>query len=227
LSGFIETLRGHARDDPEARERFLGVMAGQAERMSRLIHDLMSLSRIELNEHIPPCGGLDLTACVRDVADSLTPIAAAKEIRIEIAGEPTPMTGDRDQILQVAQNLIENALKYSPTGGVVRVEVDSGQPAVTQRGGDTGYRHLLEPSSNRSARYATLRVSDAGPGMTRDVLPRLTERFYRAPGQKSGATSGTGLGLAIVKHIVNRHGGGLFVESAPGAGTSFAAYFPQ
>jgi len=227
LSGFIETLRGHAKNDPEARERFLGVMAGQAERMSRLISDLMSLSRIELNEHIPPSGGLDLAACARDVADGLVPIAAAKGSTIEISGDPTPMTGDRDQVLQVAQNLIENAIKYSPGGGVVRVEINSGQAGVTQRNPDAVYRYLLEPDVGSCARYATLRVTDSGPGMTREILPRLTERFYRAPGQKSGAASGTGLGLAIVKHIVNRHGGGLFVESAPGQGTSFVAYFPQ
>ncbi len=225
LSGYIETLRGHARDDVVARERFLGVMAAQAERMSRLIADLMSLSRIELNEHIPPSGGLDLAAAARDVADSLAPIVAAAGVSIEVIAEPTPMAGDRDQVMQVALNLIENAIKYSPRGTAVKVEVTIGSSPAPQNPEAT-YRSLLDPDTVVSGRWACLRVSDAGPGMAREILPRLTERFYRAPGQKSGETSGTGLGLAIVKHIVNRHSGGLFVESAPDRGASFVAYFP-
>jgi two-component system phosphate regulon sensor histidine kinase PhoR len=226
LSGYIETLRGHARDDTAARERFLGVMAAQAERMSRLIADLMSLSRIELNEHIPPSGGLDLAAAARDVADSLAPILAAAGVSIEVTSEPTPMTGDRDQVMQVALNLIENAIKYSPRGTAVKVEVTIGSSPAPQDPEAT-YRSLLDPDAvANGGRWACLRVTDAGPGMAREILPRLTERFYRAPGQKSGETSGTGLGLAIVKHIVNRHAGGLFVESAPERGASFVAYFP-
>ena len=225
LSGYIETLRGHARDDPAARERFLGVMASQAERMSRLIADLMSLSRIELNEHIPPSGGLDLAACARDVADTLAPIASAAGVTIEVVSEPTPMTGDRDQVRQVALNLIENAIKYSPRGGIVHVEVIAGLRPLP-RDSEATSRSLLEPDTLASGRFATLRVADGGPGMTREILPRLTERFYRAPGQKSSETSGTGLGLAIVKHILNRHAGGLFVESAPERGAAFTAYFP-
>ena len=227
LSGYIETLRGHARDDAVAREKFLGVMAAQTDRMGRLIADLMSLSRIELNEHIPPSGGLDLAAAARDVADSLDPIAVAADVTIEVHSEPAPMAGDRDQIMQVALNLIENAIKYSPRGGVVRVEVAYGVALPKRaRSPEMTHRYLLDPDAGGSARFACLRVTDMGPGMSREILPRLTERFYRAPGQKSSETSGTGLGLAIVKHITNRHSGALFVESAPDRGASFVACFP-
>ena len=230
LTGFIETLRGHARDDPKAREKFLGVMAGQAERMSQLVSDLMSLSRIELNEHIPPSGYVDLAGCARDVADALSPLLRTADVRIEISGvSAAPLIGDHNQVMQVSQNLIENAVKYSPTSGVVRVEILSeltAMQAETARGKTTGSRALLSPGNSSSVHYVAIRVSDEGRGITREQLPRLTERFYRAPGQ-TNETPGTGLGLAIVKHIINRHRGGLFVESAPDEGASFTAYFPQ
>jgi len=230
LTGFIETLRGHARDDPGAREKFLGVMAAQAERMSQLVSDLMSLSRIELNEHIPPSGHVDLTGCAHDVADALSPLIRAARVKVEITGvAAAPLIGDRHQVMQVTQNLIENAVKYSPKDGVVRVEILSGLGAgQAEAVRDPGAlsRALLSPDTVASAQYVAIRVSDEGPGISREQLPRLTERFYRAPGQTS-QTPGTGLGLAIVKHIVNRHRGGLFVESAAGRGASFTAYFPQ
>jgi len=231
LSGFIETLRGHAKDDPVARERFLGVMADQADRMGRLIADLLSLSRIELDEHIPPSGEVDLALAALDVADSLQPLAAKADVRVEISGAgPASIIGDRHQVLQVLQNLIENALKYTSPGGVVHVEVETDRMASDLsrvRNDGAPSRTLLAPDLTRNVRYASIRIADFGPGISREHLPRLTERFYRAPGQKSGETSGTGLGLAIVKHIINRHKGGLFVESEPGAGAAFTAYFPQ
>src|SRR5581483_9223082 len=113
LAGFIETLRGHAKDDPVARERFLGVMAAQAGRMARLIDDLMSLSRIELNEHIAPDGRVDVALATLDVVDALAPLAAENGVKLDykLAERGKAMViGDRDQILQVAQNLIDNAL---------------------------------------------------------------------------------------------------------------------
>jgi len=231
LSGFIETLRGHAKDDPVARERFLGVMADQADRMGRLIADLLSLSRVELDEHIPPSGQVDLALAALDVADALQPLATKADVRVEIFGAgPATVPGDRHQVLQVLQNLVENALKYTPAGGVVTVEVETGLTAADLAKGKRDgapSRILLSPDLRHATRYAAVRVTDFGPGISREHLPRLTERFYRAPGQKSGETSGTGLGLAIVKHIINRHKGGLFVESEPGAGAAFTAYFPQ
>ncbi len=233
LAGFIETLRGHAKDDKAAREKFLGIMAVQVERMIRLVGDLMSLSRIELNEHIPPTGQVDLSANIRDVADALAPIAAAAQVVIEADGEKrASFTGDPMQILQVLQNLIENAVKHSPPGGRVRVEVANGQTQaqlVSPHDPASAFRSLVLPDGGAGSglRYQAVRIVNEGPGIPREYLPRLTERFYRAPGQKSGDTTGTGLGLAIVKHIINRHHGGLFVESAEGHGAAFTAYFPE
>jgi len=233
LTGFIETLRGHAKDDALARERFLGVMAAQAGRMARLIDDLMSLSRIELNEHIAPEGRVDLVLAVLDVIDALTPLAAERGVTLStrLAARGSAMiVGDRDQILQVAQNLIDNAVKYSPNNGVVEIELTAGLTAdeaitPTRQGG--ARLSLLSPDLVGGERFVMLRCADAGPGIAREYLPRLSERFYRVEGQKSGERLGTGLGLAIVKHITNRHRGGLAIESVEGQGTTFTAYFPR
>jgi two-component system phosphate regulon sensor histidine kinase PhoR len=232
LSGFIETLRGHAKDDPVARERFLAIMAAQADRMSRLIADLLSLSRIELNEHIPPAGSVDLTYVIMDVVDALTPIARAKSVRLDVTAPArgvARVAGDRDQILQVAQNLVDNAIKYAPPGSTVEIELTSDlgiDQANAARASGSAKLSLLTPDRADAARYALLRVRDHGPGIARQFLPRLTERFYRVEGQKSGEKTGTGLGLAIVKHVVNRHRGGMLVESLPGEGAAFVVYLP-
>lgn len=230
LTGFIETLRGHAKDDPVARERFLAIMASQAERMGQLVQDLMSLSRVELNEHIPPSELVDVVACAKDVADALAPISGAAKVRIEVTGvKAATVIGDRHQLIQVIQNLVENAIKYTPAGGRVGVEVLTDLTALqagASRSPEAASRSLLTPDVLNKPVVA-VRVSDQGPGIEREHLPRLTERFYRAPGQKHSETPGTGLGLAIVKHIVNRHRGGLFVETSKGAGASFTASFPQ
>jgi two-component system phosphate regulon sensor histidine kinase PhoR len=233
LTGFIETLRGHARDDAVARERFLGVMAAQAARMARLIDDLMSLSRIELNEHIAPEGRLDMVLAVLDVIDALAPLAGERGVRLapRLVGRGVAnITGDRDQMLQVAQNLIDNAVKYSPAGGVVDVEVVAGltaDAAIAPLRQGAARLSLLSPDLVGGERFVALRVTDHGPGIAREHLPRLSERFYRVEGQKSGERLGTGLGLAIVKHIINRHRGGLVIESVEGSGTTFTAYLPQ
>ncbi len=233
LSGFIETLRGHAKDDPGARDRFLGIMLAQAERMSRLIDDLMSLSRIELNEHIAPLGRVDLAMAAVDVIDALAPQAREKTVSFDPVLPPrggAVVEGDRDQIIQVIQNLIDNAIKYTPKGGVVRVEIFPGlaaEAAAAPRDSTAARMSLLTPDHDLAERYAVLRVTDRGPGLAREHLPRLTERFYRVEGQKSGERSGTGLGLAIVKHIMNRHRGGLTVESVQGEGATFGVYLPM
>ncbi len=232
LAGFIETLRGPARDDVAAREKFLGIMQTQAERMSRLIDDLMSLSRIELNEHIAPQGRVDLAGAVTDVADALVPVVKARGVTIEWRSPPRDtvvVEGDRDQIVQVIQNLVDNAVKYTPSGGVVKIEVggpvDGDPPPPLDP--EAARLALLTPEHRAGETYALLRVTDQGPGMPRDALPRLTERFYRVEGQKSGERFGTGLGLAIVKHIVNRHKGGVAAETLQGKGSTFSVWLPQ
>lgn len=232
LSGFIETLRGHARDDAEARDKFLDIMAAQAERMRRLIADLLSLSRIELNEHVPPSGVVDLALVVGDVADALSPMCRERNVKVKAivppAGEAL-IRGDRDQIVQVVQNLADNALKYSPDGSEIELEVRGPGEGETRPGPgrELGARlTLLSPDRDERARYLTVSARDKGPGIARVNLPRLTERFYRVEGQKSGDRSGTGLGLAIVKHVVNRHRGGISVDSVPGEGSIFSVWLP-
>lgn len=238
LSGFIETLKGHARDDEKARDRFLDIMATQADRMSRLVADLLSLSRIELNEHIPPSGLVDLSRVCGDVVDAVSVLSESQHVNVQVVGsgqqQAAPVQGTRDEIIQVVQNLVDNAIKYSPEGGSVEITIrpdvsleDVSTPWSGGSRGDGATRlPLLTPDRVPGMRYAAISVRDHGAGLAREHLPRLTERFYRVEGQKSGEKAGTGLGLAIVKHIVNRHRGGLTVESAPGQGAVFTAYFP-
>jgi two-component system phosphate regulon sensor histidine kinase PhoR len=228
LAGFVETLRTHARDDEAARERFLGIMAEQAGRMARLIDDLLSLSRIELNEHIAPEGTVDLARATQDVVDAIRPLTAERGVAVTVeAGKgPFAVIGERDQLVQVIQNLVENAVKYSPSGATVRVTLSAAEtPEVARAPSQDGAvaLSLLSPDAAPDQPFVVLRVADDGRGIARQHLPRLSERFYRVEGQKSG---GTGLGLAIVKHIVNRHRGGILVESAEGQGTTFSIYLP-
>jgi len=211
LSGYIDTLRGHARDDAVARERFLEIMGEQAGRMRRLIEDLLSLSRIELNEHVRPEHAVDLGGVVRDVLDALAPQVAARgvELEVEIAPDLPPVAGERDELIQVVQNLVDNALKYG--GGRVVIRAGAAAPS------DADVRH---------GRANFVAVQDFGDGIARAHLPRLTERFYRVDVQRSRQTGGTGLGLAIVKHIVNRHRGWMSIESQLGEGSTFTVFLP-
>ena len=193
----------------------------------------MSLSRIELNEHIAPDGRVDVTVAVLDVLDAITPIAADRGVTLTTNLAPrgqAMVVGDRDQLLQVAQNLVDNGLKYSPNLGMLEIEVTtdaSADAAVAQRMAGGVRLSLLSPDLSGGERFVILRVTDHGPGIAREHLPRLSERFYRVQGQKSGERLGTGLGLAIVKHIINRHRGGLAIESVEGQGAIFTAYLPQ
>ncbi len=215
LLGFIETLQGPARDDPEAREQFLAVMHEQAGRMAHLVEDLLSLSRIELQEHTPPRGTVDLATLVRTVANTLQPQAQAKNITFDFAVDRLPSAlGDSDEITQVLQNLIDNAVKYGRAGTPIRI---SGQEVEVD--GPSG-RRLGRPG-------VALSVTDRGEGIAREHLPRLTERFYRVDTARSRKLGGTGLGLAIVKHILNRHRGLLEIESTPGEGSSFTVVLPR
>lgn len=235
LSGFIETLRGPARDDAEARDRFLEIMQGQAERMRRLISDLLSLSRIELIEHRTPEGEADLAGVVREVVDAMAPVATERGVTVRVTGAESPVlvTGVRDELAQVAQNLIDNAVKYSENGGVVEVDLAAGLSAdgALARAGrlweEAGHMSIVSAAAQAGqGTCASLRVTDAGPGIERQYLPRLSERFYRVdPGR--GLRPGTGLGLAIVKHVVQRHRGSLLVESEPGRGSAFGVVLPM
>ena len=209
LSGFIDTLRGSARDDPAARERFLPIMQAQADRMARLIDDLLSLSRIELNAHLRPDKQVDVGAIVRQVADSLQTLARDRNVEVKTLGSSAPLLvpGDRDELIRVFENLVENALKYAASGKRVDIALSVGEG----------------PDGKREARIA---VRDRGPGIAPEHLPRLTERFYRVDVSESRAQGGTGLGLALVKHILNRHGGRLTIESAPGQGATFTVHLP-
>jgi two-component system, OmpR family, phosphate regulon sensor histidine kinase PhoR len=231
LVGFIETLRGAARDDPDARERFLGIMHEQALRMSRLVADLLSLSRIELNEHTPPTGRAVVGDVIRAVADGLQFKAAQKQMTIQLdASAPDgrataltalpPVVGDTDELTQVFQNLVDNAIKYGRTGSAIRiagwpVDPPPPRPVAEQR----APRLFDRPA-------VAVAVMDSGEGIAREHLPRLTERFYRVDTARSRELGGTGLGLAIVKHILNRHRGALEVESVPGQGSVFTVYLP-
>ena len=204
LSGFIETLQGPARNDAAARERFLAIMAAQARRMSRLIDDLLSLSRIELNAHVRPETEVELSSIVAHVCDTLSPLAKERGVELDVAGSetPLPVRGDRDELIRLFENLVENALKYAAGGKRVTVTL------AREGGGDRP--------------VALVRVRDYGPGIAPEHLPRLTERFYRVDVAASRDQGGTGLGLAIVKHIVARHRGRLSIESEPGAGATFS-----
>src|SRR4051812_39174302 len=211
LSGFIDTLQGPARDDPKARERFLGIMHTQATRMARLIDDLLSLSRVELSAHVRPDVSVDLIPIIFQVADGLEPLARERQVEIEIdlPTEPVMIAGDREELLRLFENLIENALKYGASGGRVIV-------SLTQA-----------TSSEGGAAEVRIMVRDFGPGIAPEHLPRLTERFYRVDVGDSRAQGGTGLGLSLVKHILNRHRGRLLIESVPKNGAVFTACFPQ
>jgi two-component system, OmpR family, phosphate regulon sensor histidine kinase PhoR len=210
LSGFIDTLQGPAKEDPKARERFLSIMHIQATRMARLIDDLLSLSRVELSAHVRPDTLVDLVPIIRQVVDGLEPLARERQVEIEVDLPEPPVTiaGDREELLRLFENLIENALKYGASGGRIIVT-------------------LTTASSGDGTPEYRIMVRDFGPGIAPEHLPRLTERFYRVDVGDSRAQGGTGLGLSLVKHIVARHRGRLLIESVPRNGATFTACFPQ
>ena len=212
LMGFIETLQGPARDDVAARDRFLQIMNDEANRMNRLVGDLLSLNRVESEERVRPKQQLELTGLLQSTLNSLRPLAenAGVSLSLDAPSEPIELTGDSDQLRQVFTNLIENGIKYGGSGGVVDVRVVSSDRDTAIRG----------PA-------VRVQIADKGPGIDAVHLPRLTERFYRADSHRSRELGGTGLGLAIVKHIVNRHRGRLRVESDLGKGAVFTVILPR
>ncbi len=209
LIGFIETLRGPARDDEKAREHFLEIMHREAERMSRLIGDLLSLTRVEVNEHVQPREPIDLARLIAETVELLVNRAEKRGISIDLTIPESlpPVSGDADQLRQVFQNLIDNAIKYGREGTFVGVRVQE-----VERVPESGGRGL------------SVAISDMGEGIPAEHIPRLTERFYRIDKARSRSVGGTGLGLAIVKHIVSRHRGRLTIESREGEGSTFTVF---
>lgn len=202
LIGFLDTLRGPAANDPAAREKFMGIMHAQAERMSRLIDDLLSLSRIELRQHLRPTDPVDMAAISKEVIELLQPQAEANNVVVNLTSniEDSVAKGDRNELVQVMTNLIENAIKYGASGGKVDVTIDQ--------------------CSRHPNRKLQIDVRDYGQGIPSEHVPRLTERFYRVDAETSRRKKGTGLGLAIVKHIISRHRGDLQISSRVGEGTT-------
>jgi two-component system phosphate regulon sensor histidine kinase PhoR len=209
LVGFIETLQGAARHDEGARERFLAIMAKQAERMARLIDNLMSLSRVEMHAHLKPQDPVVVADLVRQACEALEPMAAEANIKVLVqsSADGAVVQGDRDELIQVFINLLHNALKYGRPGGSVNVSVERRQTALD--------------------RMIAVTVADDGPGIPSQHLPRLTERFYRVPSASAFEKGGTGLGLAIVKHVINRHRGELQIQSEEGAGSTFTVLLTE
>ena len=215
LAGFIETLRGHAKDDPKARETFLGIMAAQADRMTRLIADLLSLSRIEMNEHIAPQGRVDLAAALREILNASGPVWAARKVSVDLDAqlEPAFASGDRDQLIQVLQNLIENAVKYTPAGSPIEISARNRREGIE------------------------LEVADRGPGFTEGEEVRVFEKFYRGASVAANGTGGqpqatpriirgAGLGLPICKAIVEAHRGKITACNRTGGGAVFRIVLP-
>lgn len=208
IAGFIETLRGPARNDPAAREQFLQIMQNQTGRMARLIDDLLSLSRLEMKPYLKPGTEVDLRQTIESVIDSLGPMAKDNGVAIErdFAEGPINVPGDRDELFQVFENLLENACKYGQSGGRVVVSM--------ARDGD------------RSEPGIDVTIKDFGPGIPEEHIPRITERFYRADVETSRTQKGTGLGLSIVKHILTRHNARLTIKSEVGKGAAFSVHLP-
>jgi two-component system phosphate regulon sensor histidine kinase PhoR len=216
LIGFIETLQGPAREDVEARERFLAIMQREAERMARLVADLLSLSRIELNEHLAPEGRVAIGTVLREAADALALRAEERGMSIEVMLPPRlpEIHGEADELAQVFYNLLDNAIKYGRAG--TKIAVAAAPTLKRPREGD-----------GAPAPHLAVAVRNEGEEIPPEHVPRLTERFYRVDTARSRELGGTGLGLAIVKHILNRHRGFLEIESEAGKGSVFTVFVPQ
>ncbi|WP_233350028.1 histidine kinase dimerization/phospho-acceptor domain-containing protein [Litorimonas cladophorae] len=239
LKGYIETLRGHAKDDPIAREKFLGIMSEQAERMGRLVTDLLSLRRIESSEHILPSETADVRKAIEAARNALTPLAETRDVNLVVNLPETPTSttsGKTDECVQLFLNLMENAIKLSPPGSTVTTNLEylpnwSGEAFPQSASPATKSRSIVALASSDKPVWRAI-VSDEGPGVSPTHLPRIGERFYRIAGDLPAQEKGTGLGLAIVKHIVMRHRAGLFVQSIHAgttknipSGTSFSIVF--
>ncbi len=209
IIGYIETLQGPAKEDLAAHEQFLGIMQDQAQRMSRLIDDLLSLSRIEIDEHMRPSERVRIATIMSKAVDVISPLTEREEVTVDTDIDPAlqdaEIIGSEDELVQMLQNLLDNAVKY---------------------GSEAGRIELTASPDKRRPGNILLSIRDFGQGIPPEHVPRLTERFYRVSVKTSRARGGTGLGLAIVKHIVNRHQGELRIESTPGKGSCFIASLP-
>ena len=232
--GYIETLRGHAKDDPEAQAMFLGIMQEQAERMQRLITDILSLRKIELAEHLVPTERADLGLATKAALEAAHPIAQMRQVKISLSGKKKNalVMGSQDELVQLTLNLVDNAIRMSPPQSKVTLELDKlenwvpGQEFRSAPMAENAPRRKIVTPPRAGAGYWRLTIRDSGPGFTREHLPRLGERFYRVAGDRSSKEKGTGLGLAIVKHIIRWHRGGLYIESVEGLGTEFTIILP-
>ncbi len=234
MLGYIETLRGHAKDDPEAQARFLGIMQQQAERMQRLINDLLSLRRIEQAEHIAPTETADLDLSIRAAIESVAPLAEARSVTLKYKrNKRSIVPGHQDETIQLCLNLIENATKISHAGDTVWINLRRFEqwtldvPFANSRLPAEALQRTINAASTAPLPLYTITISDQGPGFSREHLPRIGERFYRVAGDLSSQEKGTGLGLAIVKHIARRHRAGLYVRSLDGHGTEWCIIYPE
>ncbi len=216
IIGFIETLRGPAKDDEKARDEFLKVMAEQAERMSKLVGDLLSLSKIEMNAHNVPTGKVDIVRMVRSERQHFDWACRQKNvsIKLKLNDNLPPIRGEEDELAQVVRNLLSNAIKYTNADSEVTVTA-----RLTSELPD-------DPAMRNLSRAMVFAVRDHGEGIPREHIPRLTERFYRVDSARTRTVGGTGLGLAIVKHVLNRHQGVLTIDSDMGKGSTFSVYLP-
>ena len=212
MLGVIETLKGQSCNDESRRAGFIDLMEREALRMNSLIKDLLSLSKVESNERIRPSELVHISEVLNNTLSSMysSENRYAKRIRTHNRNCNAVVRGELDQLCQVMRNLLENALKYDESGGEVLVDVE-----------------IIRQPANFNGDAVAISVSDKGPGIGPDHLPRLTERFYRVDQHRSREVGGTGLGLAIVKHIVQRHRGRLAVSSELGAGCKFTVLLPM
>lgn len=235
IGGFIETMKGPARDDKASWDGFLEIMHQQTDRMKRLIADLLSLSRIEFSEHRAPSTKIELINLIQKATLSLQPLAkdASVRLKLDTPQEEALATADADEMTQVVQNLTSNAIKYAGPKGKVKILVGLAPTmaeaalASSRQMPDAKRAVLLDPYASSTVPALWLRITDTGPGIPEQHLPRLGERFYRVDESRGGKIEGTGLGLAIVKHIMARHRGGLAVESIEGKGTAFGVWLPR
>lgn len=235
LMGYIETLQTHAKNDPKAREKFLGIMYSQAERMQRLISDLLSLRQIEQVAHIVPTGHGNLNLAILSAIDSITPLSEKYGVKIAYDNQAAraEFRGNQDEAVQMCLNILSNAVKISPPDSIVQIRLDAPEDWHMDRAfegsnlGAQAHRRQIITAPPAPLPCLRLIIADKGPGIAREHIPRIGERFYRIAGDLSSAEKGTGLGLAIVKHIIKRHRGGLYVASLEDSGTEFTIAMMQ
>ncbi len=207
IKGFLETISGHAKDDLEAQKKFIPIMLEQADRMESLIKDLLSLSRIELEEHIQPQDKVNLKEILSNVEDIHQKNLKSFEFKNNVKDDFF-IKGDHEKLIEVFSNIIDNSIKYSEKNKKIEVNCGQGNGKVI---GDS----------------YTVSIKDNGIGIPTEQLPRITERFFRVDAAKSKKVGGTGLGMAIVKHIVNQHRGELEIKSETQRGTEIKVHFSK